>query len=66
MNCESESLLEIKDLKIAFKTPEGIFHAVKGISLEVGKREIVGIVGESGCGKTVTALSIMHLLPDNS
>ncbi len=66
MNCESESLLEIKDLKIAFKTPEGIFHAVKGISLEVGKREIVGIVGESGCGKTVTALSIMHILPDNS
>lgn len=66
MNCESESLLEIKDLKIAFKTPEGILHAVKGIYLEVGKREIVGIVGESGCGKTVTALSIMHLLPDNS
>ncbi|MGC9321063.1 MAG: ABC transporter ATP-binding protein [Kosmotogaceae bacterium] len=66
MNCANEPLLEIKDLKIGFNTPEGLLHAVKGISLEVKKREIVGIVGESGCGKTVTALSIMRLLPDNS
>ncbi|MDD2334140.1 MAG: ABC transporter ATP-binding protein [Mesotoga sp.] len=66
MRVEKEPLLEIKDLKIAFDSAEGMLYAVKGISLEVLEKEIVGIVGESGCGKTVTALSIMRLLPGNS
>jgi len=66
MRTEREPLLDIKDLKIAFDSTEGMLYAVKGISLEVLEKEIVGIVGESGCGKTVTALSIMRLLPGNS
>ncbi|HNU24296.1 MAG TPA: ATP-binding cassette domain-containing protein, partial [Mesotoga sp.] len=66
MRTEIEPLLDIKDLKIAFDSTEGMLYAVKGISLEVLEKEIIGIVGESGCGKTVTALSIMRLLPGNS
>lgn len=42
MNCENEPLLEIKDLKIGFKTPEGLLHAVKGISLEVKREKSLG------------------------
>lgn len=59
----SSVLLDIKDLKVDFKTEEGIFHAVKGISFDVKKGEILGIVGESGSGKSVTALSILKLIP---
>ena len=61
-----DNLLEVKDLKIAFQTTDGLFPAVKGISLTVEKNQIVGLVGESGCGKSVTSLAIMRLLPDNS
>lgn len=58
-----ENILEIKDLKISFKTFFGEVEAVRGISFNVGKKETVAIVGESGCGKSVTANSIMQLLP---
>ncbi|MGH7320887.1 MAG: ABC transporter ATP-binding protein [Candidatus Rokuibacteriota bacterium] len=57
-----ERLLEIKDLKTHFFTDEGVVRAVDGISLHIDKGETLGIVGESGCGKTVTALSIMKLI----
>lgn len=56
------SLLSIKDLKVSFKTRRGVVQAVRGISLEVGKGEIVGIVGESGSGKSVTSYALMRLL----
>jgi peptide/nickel transport system ATP-binding protein len=56
-------LLQIKNLSIDFKTEQGSTSAVKNISLEVNKGEIVAIVGESGSGKTVTSLSILQLLP---
>lgn len=56
------SLLSIKDLKVAFETRRGTVQAVRGISLEVGKGEIVGIVGESGSGKSVTSYALMRLL----
>jgi len=59
----SESLLSVTDLRTWFFTDQGVARAVDGVSLEVGEGEIVGIVGESGCGKTVTALSILGLLP---
>jgi oligopeptide/dipeptide ABC transporter ATP-binding protein len=56
------SLLEVDDLRTYFKTRSGDVHAVDGISFAVEKGKTVGIVGESGCGKSVTALSIMGLL----
>jgi len=57
-------LLSIRNLKTYFFTEEGVVKAVDGIRLEIGKEEAVGLVGESGCGKTVTALSIMRLIPN--
>jgi oligopeptide/dipeptide ABC transporter ATP-binding protein len=56
-------LLEITDLRTHFFTREGVVHAVDGVDLGVDKGKTLGIVGESGCGKSVTALSIMRLLP---
>ena len=57
-----DKLLEVKDLHVSFKTYAGEVKAVRGIDFEVGKGECVGIVGESGCGKSVTSQSIMQLL----
>ena len=56
-------LLEISELKTEIRLKHGIVHAVDGVSLHVDPGETLGIVGESGCGKTMTALSIMNLLP---
>lgn len=56
-------VLEIKDLKVEFKTDRSKILAVDGIDLRLGQSETLGLVGESGCGKSVTALSIMGLLP---
>ena len=58
-----EKVLDVKDLAISFKTFFGEVEAVRKISFDVGKKETVAIVGESGCGKSVTANSIMQLLP---
>ncbi len=59
------TLLEIHDLKTYFKTQEGTLKAVDGISFELDKGQAMGLAGESGCGKTTAALSIMKLLPAN-
>jgi oligopeptide/dipeptide ABC transporter ATP-binding protein len=56
-------LLEVRDLRTHFFTREGVVHAVDGVSFELERGKTLGIVGESGCGKTVTALSIMGLIP---
>ena len=52
-----------KTFMLIFKTPKGIFHAVKGVDIEINKGETVALVGESGSGKSVTAMSVMQLLP---
>jgi len=57
------SLLEIRNLRTHFKTPHGTVRAVDDVSLDIGSGDVLGIVGESGCGKSVLALSILHLLP---
>src|SRR5512143_3353963 len=57
-------LLSVKNLKTAFRTYEGKFLAVDGVSIDVYKGEVMGLVGETGCGKSVTALSILRILPD--
>ncbi len=57
------ALLEVRDLKTHFFTREGVVQAVDGVSFSLEKGKTLGIVGESGCGKSVTALSIMGLIP---
>lgn len=57
-------LLEIKDLEIQYKTDKATVRAVNGITLELDKGETIGLVGETGAGKTTTALSILRLLPE--
>jgi oligopeptide/dipeptide ABC transporter ATP-binding protein len=57
------ALLEVKDLKTHFFTRQGVVQAVDGVTFTVDKGQTLGIVGESGCGKSVTALSIMGLIP---
>jgi len=58
----AEPLLEIRGLKTHFATDDGVVHAVDGVDLTVHAGETVGVVGESGCGKTVTALSVLKLI----
>ncbi|MCZ6887157.1 MAG: ABC transporter ATP-binding protein [Gammaproteobacteria bacterium] len=58
-----EVVLEVRDLVTEFSTPDGVGKAVNGVSFDVCRGETLGIVGESGCGKSVTALSILRLVP---
>jgi len=60
----TDTLLAVDELRTSFRTPDGIVRAVDGVSWTLGKSEILGIVGESGCGKSMTALSIMGLVPN--
>jgi peptide/nickel transport system ATP-binding protein len=59
----SSKLLEIENLSVHFHTPEGIARAVDGVSFHLDTGETIGLVGESGCGKSVTSLSILGLIP---
>ncbi len=58
------ALLEVRELRTYFHTGDGLARAVDGVSFDVERGEILGIVGESGCGKSVTSLSIMRLVPE--
>jgi oligopeptide transport system ATP-binding protein len=63
-NNTSDKLLEVRGLSTHFFTPDGVVHAVDDVSFELGYGETLGLVGESGCGKSVTALSITRLVPN--
>ena len=60
----AENILEIEDLHVQYRTDEDIVYAVNGIDLHVAKGETLGLVGETGAGKTTTALSVLRLLPE--
>ncbi|NMB12874.1 MAG: ABC transporter ATP-binding protein [Firmicutes bacterium] len=60
----ADKLLEVRGLKTYFYTEDGVVPAVDGVDFTIDKGETLGIVGESGCGKSVTSLSIMRLIPD--
>ena len=59
---EMKAVLEVRDLRFAFHLRDSIIYAVNGISYTLHKGETIGIVGESGCGKTVSAMSLLKLL----
>jgi peptide/nickel transport system ATP-binding protein/oligopeptide transport system ATP-binding protein len=59
----NEHLLDVRNLSVSFHTDDGVFKAVDNVSFHVKRGEIVGLVGESGCGKSVTSLSILKLIP---
>ena len=61
-----DNLLEVTNLKTGFDTERGLIRAVDGVTFEIDKGKTTGVVGESGCGKTVTAMSIVDLLPKPS
>jgi peptide/nickel transport system ATP-binding protein len=62
----SEELLKVDNLKVEYKTAKETVHAVNGVSFSLNKGETLGLVGETGAGKTTTALSILRLLPERT
>ena len=59
-----QPILQVDDLVTRFTTYEGIVHAVNGVSFKLYEGETLGVVGESGCGKSVTMLSVLQLIPN--
>jgi oligopeptide/dipeptide ABC transporter ATP-binding protein len=64
-NIRTDKLLDVRNLKTYFRTMDGIVHAVDGVDFSIKPGQTLGIVGESGCGKSVTSLSVMRLLSSN-
>src|ERR1035437_4595851 len=58
-----ENILTVKDLEISFLTKDGNLHAINGVSFDLKRGETLGVVGESGCGKSVTMMSLLRLIP---
>ncbi len=63
MNAIHDPILRIRDLHVHFRTEAGIVRALSGVDVDVGRGQVVGLVGESGCGKSVTAQCVMNILP---
>ena len=64
-DCMDKNVLEIRDLKVEFKTEEGMLRAVDGVSFSMERGRTLGLVGESGCGKSVTSQALLRLGPPN-
>ena len=60
----SDNILEIKDLVVHFETDDGVVRAINGLDISIGREKTLGLVGETGAGKTTTALSILNLVPN--
>lgn len=60
----SDLILDIQNLVVNYETDDGIVHAVNGLNLQLEKKKTLGLVGETGAGKTTTALSILNLVPN--
>ena len=60
------SLLDVRDLRVTLPTPRGAVLALRGINLQIDRGQTLGLIGESGCGKSITALALMGLLPDGA
>ena len=58
-------LVEIRDLRVSFRVSDGEVEAVRGIDLDIRRGEVLGVIGESGSGKTVSMTALLRLLPDN-
>src|SRR4051812_18889186 len=63
---ESDTLLSVRDVTVSFETDEGPVHAVDRVSFDLERGEVLAIVGESGCGKSVTSMSLLGLLPETA
>ncbi len=59
-----KTLLDVRDLSVSFKTEDGVVRAVDNVSFSIKRGEVVGLVGESGCGKSVSAMSLVRLIPE--
>jgi peptide/nickel transport system ATP-binding protein len=66
MHSQIEPLVSIEDLVVNFHTLDGTVHALNGVTFDIRKGEILGLVGETGCGKTATSLALLRLLPENA
>jgi peptide/nickel transport system ATP-binding protein len=63
MQLETNELIRINNLRVTFKLDEGTVQALDGIDMTIKKGRVVGVVGESGCGKSITARSIIRIIP---
>jgi peptide/nickel transport system ATP-binding protein len=63
---EVPALLSVRDLRVTYRSPRGVVHAVDGASFEVGQAEMIGLVGESGCGKTTAARALTGVMAGNA
>ncbi len=66
MGASSRTVLEVRNLDLSFRMPTGNVHAIRGVDFRLEKNEVVALVGESGCGKSITVKSIMGILPENA
>lgn len=66
MTERNDTLLEVKNLKKYFETPKGTLHAVDDVSFSIGKGKTLGVVGESGCGKSTTGRAILRIIEPTS